>query len=121
LGGPEEICNYARPSSEGEISSFSGTTNYLPQLLADKGRIIVLAKKARLLESQQDYEMAFEPWIETSLKIDEFSEKYLYDGNKIHWASKKTFRLLNFDSLRGGVIGLVTGVVSSGLVWWLTK
>ncbi len=83
--------------------------------------IVQLAKKARLRESQKDLEQAFSPWVEASLKMDEFSEKYLTQGEKFDWAKHQTFRWINKDTWRGIFIGFITGVASSFLVWWLTK
>ncbi len=95
--------------------------NFLPNLLADRSMIVQLAKKARLRESQKDLEQAFSPWVEASLKMDEFSEKYLTQGEKFDWAKHQTFRWINKDTWRGIFIGFITGVASSFLVWWLTK
>ena len=93
---------------------------FWPKLIADKCRIIELAKKARLSEGHTDPEQAFELWAEVSLKIDTFYESYLSRQESIEWAKKKTFSWLNKDTWRGIGIGIATGCLSSYLIWWAT-
>jgi hypothetical protein len=95
--------------------------SFWPNLLNDKNAIINLAKKARISEGNPDPSQAFDQWSETSINIDEFYEKFLVQQEKIEWAKKKTFSWLNKDTWRGILIGLVTGCVSSYLVWYFTK
>lgn len=94
---------------------------FLPNLLADKDKIINLAKQSRLSESIDDPAKAFELWSSTSLAINDFYATYMSDQNKIEWARKKTFKLWNKDTRKGIVIGLITGLASSYLIWWITK
>lgn len=94
---------------------------FLPNLLSDKDRIINLAKQSRLSESIDDPARAFELWSSTSLAIDNFYATYMNDQNKIEWARKKTFRLWNKDTWKGVLIGFITGLASSYIIWLVTK
>ncbi len=94
---------------------------FLPKLLSEKSDIIGLAKAARLKESNPDPAQSFELWSKTSVAIDEFYKKYLSVDDKIEWATRKTFSWQNKDTIRGVIIGFLTGILSSGLVWFFTK
>lgn len=93
---------------------------FLSSLLADKSDIQQRARKARLTESNGNPATAFDAWLETSLKIDDFRDKYFIHHAKVAWANKKAFTWINKDSIRGAIIGLITGIVSSAIVWYLT-
>jgi len=94
--------------------------SYLPKMIAAKSEVASLAMNARKSEGHGNIHQAFDPWYDTSLKIDEFYEKYLTDGNKLAWARKKTFSYFNKDTKKGAGIGFATGVASSFVVWWVT-
>ena len=49
---------------------------FISSFYKDKQEIIKLAKVARLTESKESKDKAFEYWFEVSIKIDEFEEKY---------------------------------------------
>lgn len=92
---------------------------FLPEMVAAKADIVKTATAARLLEGKPTPDEAFAAWFDTSAKIDDFYEKFL-DQQKIDWAKRKTFRYLNKDTIRGLVIGLATGIVSSYIVYCYT-
>ena len=111
--------------SSGPHLDFVDNSEFLPSLLSDKQKIITTAKSARLQESNQDPDLAYDLWTKTSLAIDEFYEKYLSNLDKIKLVEIKAKKWLNVDKkqglLIGSAIGLLTGFISSYAVWWLTK
>ena len=54
------------------------------------------------------------------MKIDDFEDKFLNNLEKIEWAKQKTFKWLNKDSFRGFAVGIVSGVLSSLVAYWIT-
>jgi hypothetical protein len=94
--------------------------SYLPRMIAAKSEIATLALRARKSEGHGNIHQAFDPWYDTSLKIDEFYHTYLDDGSKFAWARKKTFSYFNKDTKKGAALGFATGVASSLVVWWMT-
>lgn len=89
---------------------------FISSFYRDKQEIILIAKNARLTESQSSKENAFEYWFEVSIKIDDFEETYFSQEYKVEWAKDKTFEWLNKDSIRGFLIG----IASSLAVWIIT-
>lgn len=87
----------------------------------DKQNIIAIAKNARLTESKNGKDEAFEKWFDASLKIDDFESKYFKHSYKVDWAKNKTFEWINKDTIRGFTIGIISGALSSYIIWWLTK
>jgi hypothetical protein len=63
--------------------------NFLKGLLRDKQNLINTAKRARLEESNQDLEIAFETWVQASLLIDEITEKMVNSRENIDLAAIK--------------------------------
>lgn len=98
---------------------------FLPRVIVDKDTIQKVAKQARITESQDGHEEAFEYWSRTSTAIDEFYEKYLNDTEKFVWAKRKTFFISIRDNIRNFWLGFVAGIFSSAVVtvgwYWLTK
>lgn len=85
----------------------------------DRSEIIGVAKKARLTESKEGKEQAFECWFEVSQKINEFEKSYFSKVYEVQWAKGKTVNLINRDSWRGFIIGVLSGVISSLLLTFL--
>ena len=94
--------------------------SFISEFYKKKNEIYKIAKEARLTESKSSKEDAFEKWFEVSLKIDDFEDKFLNNLEKIEWAKQKTFKWLNKDSFRGFAVGIVSGVLSSLVVYWIT-
>jgi hypothetical protein len=88
--------------------------NFLPSLLGKRKVIIDLAKEARVSESRNDINVAFEKWYEASGLIDQF-EKDFFNPSKIQWAKRINF-LFNSWVFIGGV---VSGIISSAIVQYL--
>lgn len=64
----------------------------------------------------KDVEAAISEWSEVSLLINDVETKY-FDSSKITWATKQSF-------LRFGIsffVGIITGIISSVIVWFITK
>lgn len=95
--------------------------SFLVNLTADRAEIQNLAKKARMSEGNHDKGTAFDPWYETSLKIDQFRDTYLNRHHAVTWARRKTFNWLTKNLILSAIIGFLTGVASSWLVWHFTK
>lgn len=90
---------------------------FLPDALKMHSRIVKCAKEARIGEGNNDNEVAFEKWYETSVLIDEFEDKY-FDSEKIVWAKNQGV----FQFRANFVVGIVTGVIASAifsLIMWL--
>jgi hypothetical protein len=94
--------------------------NFLKGLLRDKQNLINTAKRARLEESNQDQEIAFETWVQASLLIDEITEKMVNSRENIDLAAIKAKKWLNRDKTTGLWIGFISGFLSSLTVWWIT-
>lgn len=95
--------------------------NFLPNLISAKNDVYDLARRARYSEGHKDPAVAFDQWMATSIKIDEFSEKILTQEIKMSWAKRKTFSFKNKDTVKGMVIGLLTGVISCYIYAFLTE
>ena len=93
---------------------FVDNGKYLPSLLGKRKAIIELAKEARISESSENIDDAFEKWYEVSGLIDQF-EKEFFDPSKIQWAKKVNF-IYNLWSF---IIGVVAGIISSAIVQYL--
>jgi len=94
---------------------------FISSLYKDKQNIIAIAKDARLTESKNGKDEAFEKWFDASLKIDDFESKYFKHSYKVDWAKNKTFEWINKDTIRGFIVGIISGGLSSYVIWWLTK
>lgn len=90
--------------------------SFLPSMLKDKMTVVEIAKRARLQESSQDKDVAFESWVQVSLLIDEFKATY-FDDRKVIWAKKKSKRIFQKEVVVSLIIGLLTGIISSYLVY----
>jgi len=90
---------------------------FYPAFVADRHKIIEMAKEARLKEANRDREHAFVCWVNTALAIDEFTEKHFARHDHLSWAQLKTSRLLGKDSIRG----IIIGIISSSIVWFFTS
>lgn len=89
---------------------------FLTGLFSARNQIVIKARNARLHEGQKDVEAAISEWSEVSLLIDDVETKY-FDSSKITWATKQSF-------LRFGIsffVGIITGIISSVIVWFITK
>ena len=93
---------------------------FVSSFYQDKQEIINLAKKARLTESRESKEQAFEYWFGVSMKINEFEDKYFSQIHKIEWAKKKTFEWNNKDTIKGLVVGSISSFLISFLFWYLS-
>jgi len=94
---------------------------FISSFYRDRAEIIQVAKQARLTESQNGKELAFEGWFSVSQKIDEFEHQYFSKVYEVEWAKTKTIKLVNKDSLRGFLIGLASGILSSLLVAFVSS
>jgi hypothetical protein len=94
---------------------------FISSLYKDRQEIIAEAKKARLTESKDGKEESFNGWFNVSLQIDSFEAKYFRHTYKVDWAKNRTFRLMSKDTIRGFLVGLLSGGASSLAIWWLTK
>jgi len=94
--------------------SFIDNGKFLPSLLCKKKVITDIAKEARLLESKNDADNAFEKWYEVSDLIDQF-EKEFFDIEKLQWAKKINF----FRDTRAFIVGIATGIIGSAIVQYL--
>ena len=94
--------------------------NFLSGFIKEKNLIFRLAKEARLTESKISKEEAYEKWFLVSLKIDAFEKNYLNQLEKIEWAKKKQFKWLSKDAIRGFIIGVFSGLITSFL-WSLVN
>jgi hypothetical protein len=94
---------------------------FISSLYRDRQHIIGKAKEARLLESKDGKEKSFEGWFDVSLSIDEFEKKYFQHTYKVNWAKNKTFQWLTKDLTKGFVVGILSGGLSSYLIWWVTS
>ena len=91
----------------------------LPDALRMHSRIIECAKDARIGEGNNDGEVAFEKWYETSILIDEFEDKY-FDSEKIVWAKNQG----GFQFRANFITGVVTGIIASAIfsfIMWLIR
>lgn len=97
---------------------------FLPTVQSDKREIIKFAKQARIQESNNDPDQAFDLWFKTSLLINEFYDKHLSDQTKVVIAENNVKKWLSKDKrdgvIIGVIIGLSTGIISSLVVWWIT-
>ena len=94
--------------------------DFLSRFIKEKNLIFLLAKEARVTESKTSKEEAFEIWFEVSLKIDTFEKDYLNQLEKIEWAKKKQFKWLNKDTIKGFIIGVASGLITS-VLWSLVN
>lgn len=101
----------------GEGLSLIDNGQFLINLTADRAEINTLAKKARSQEGRNKDLSAFDPWYETSLKIDTFKEVYLERRVHLLWASRYTYGILTKQTLAAFVIGCL----SSWFVWYFTS
>lgn len=92
----------------------SGT--YLSKLLEERKNLVQIARKARLAESSKDFNLAFDLWTEVSDKINKMETEF-FDSAKITWAKKQSF----FHFSVNFWIGVMTGIISSILVWLVTE
>jgi len=92
--------------------------SFISSFYKDKQDIINLAKNARLTESKESKENAFEYWFDVSIKINEFEVKYFSQIHKIDWAKKKTFEWFNKDTIKGLIIGSISSFIISFLFWY---
>ena len=90
---------------------------FLVNLTADRAEISKLAKKARSQEGRNKDTTAFDPWYETSLKIDAFRETYLERRVHLIWASRYTYGILSKQTF----VAFAVGVLSSLTVWYFTR
>ena len=90
--------------------------HFLFGFLKDRNQIIQESKEARMQESSQDIDKAFEKWNTVSVLINEFEEKY-FNSNKIEWAKRQSY--FNFSG--SFIIGIITGILASIIVWFITK
>lgn len=84
---------------------------FYPTFVADRHNIMALAKKARLQEASSDRELAVEYWAQTSVAIDEFSDKFLTRHDHLSWAKRKTFTFVSKETLRGVLVGLIAASI----------
>lgn len=94
---------------------------FIGEFYKEKNEIYRLAKEARLIESKESKEEAFEKWFEVSLKIDRFEEKFFNNLEKIEWAKHKTFKWINKDSIRGFIVGVLSSIVASLMFYWIVS
>jgi len=94
---------------------------FISSFYKEKQQIVIKAKEARLSESKDGKEESFEGWFDVSLLIDDFEKKYFQHTYKIDWAKNKTFEWFNKDLSKGFLVGLLSGGLSSYLIWWITK
>lgn len=94
---------------------------FISSLYKDKHDIIETAKQARLTESKQGKDQAFDEWFNVSQKINDFEDKYFAKAYKVDWAKNKTFKWLTKDLIKGFLIGIFSGAISSYLIWWVTN
>lgn len=92
---------------------------YISGFYRDRSEIIKVAKQARLTESKEGKEQAFEGWFDVSQRINEFEKKYFSRVYEVQWAKNKTVNLVNKDSLRGFLIGVLSGLISTLLITFL--
>ncbi|WP_461255958.1 hypothetical protein [Treponema sp. R80B11-R83G3] len=95
---------------------FIDNGKFLPSLLSKRKTIISFAKEARLFEGKTDNDNAFERWYEVSGLIDQFEEEF-FDPAKLQWAKKINF----LHDLRGFIVGIITGVIGSAIVQYLSS
>jgi len=95
--------------------------SFIEEILRDKQKIIKIAKQARIDESKNDPETAFDTWIQTSILIDETTEKILNSQVHIDSATIKAKNWFNKDKFQGLWIGFLSGFLSSLAVWLLTR
>ena len=89
---------------------------FLTELIQAKNDIFSTAKEARINEGKKQIEDAFEKWYEVSIKIDSFEERF-FDYKKINWAQKQSF----FRFIGSFIVGIITGVIGSIIVWFITQ
>lgn len=89
---------------------------YLSELLEKRKDLIKIAKQARLSESSKNIDEAFELWANVSELINEIEEKF-FDSAKITWAKRQSF----FQFSGNFWIGVLTGIISSIAVWFITE
>jgi hypothetical protein len=94
---------------------------FIAEFTKEKNKIYKIAKDARLTESKVLIDEAFEKWFEVSLRIDKFEDTFLNQLDKIEWAQQKRFQWVNKDAIRGFMIGILSGVLSSYFIYWLTQ
>lgn len=80
-----------------------------------------LGKEARLIEGKNNPEDAFTLWDQTSIAINDFSQKYFNDPNNIKWARRKTVYLWCKGTGIAFCIGIITGIISSLIVGKFNK
>ena len=85
---------------------------YLPKLLSGKKEIIDLAKQARLDERNEDKNIAFNTWLQVSLLINSFEDKF-FNEEKIDWAKHQTSKIRNTDRFFNFWSGVLSGILAS--------
>lgn len=90
---------------------------FLIHLTRDRVEINALAKTARIAEGRDKNTSSFDPWFQTSLKIDEFRSTYLGRDITLQWASRMSFGIINTER----VVSFLLGVIASIAAYFITK
>ncbi len=90
---------------------------FYQNLIQDRGKIAKLAKTARLSESSENKDAAFNNWAEVSYAIDKFEDDYI-NNEKVVWAydhqkkiEKSQTRRQFFIGFILTILGVVLGVI----------